>query len=145
MGLGWGAVSSSPFSSRTPSGAEPCRQALWMLLQSCELMYSFRGPSFLGVLHSPLAVSLSVSSSEGSLIPKRGSDGDILFRAECSKVSVLTMSVCGSLVWFLFLFSLFSAGENFSDDGYVGHRSISIPVYHHESFYCCIFFYSNSS
>lgn len=88
-GLGRGPVSTSRFSSRTPSGAaDPRRTPAYRLSLGwfVSIVLMQRGPCFLGVPYH----TLSAFSSLGFPVPwRKGFDGETPFRAVCSEVIFL--------------------------------------------------------
>lgn len=94
-------VSTSPFSSRIPSDADLCRPCV-----CCLSLCKFICPSILLIqralvfLVSSGSCTFSISSSAGFFKPGgEGFDGDILFKAECSKLSHPPNIVC---LWVFF-------------------------------------------
>lgn len=100
-------MSTSPFSSKTPSGAaDPRRTPAYRLSLggSVSIVLMQRGPCFLGVPYH----TLSAFSSLGFPVPwRKGFDGETPFRAVCSEVIFLSAH-CLALGLFIFVPGLLS-------------------------------------
>lgn len=110
-------VSTSPLSTGTPSGADPCRpfallpQSLWVHMCTSHV---YRGSCFLGLFHPIGSYNLSTSFSGVFSEPRRkGFDGEVSLRTGCYKVSIAQLWVS--------VFVSSTVGENFSDDGWAGY------------------------